>query len=610
MKRVATNCPGLEDGNELLDDDIPGGLADDDEELDHHEALESDDDSTYTEYGEEHEPYDLADDNPQLAAHLAQIEEQENNPHQRHRKSKANQRGNQNLNQAHNHGARIDPDSDEWSYNEQRMLRHMLLQSQLAFTRYFLKKRDGHKFILSPHHRIMADTLDMVISGDIKRLIINVPPGYTKTEMAVINFIARGLAINPKSKFIHISYSDNLALLNSGLVKELYTGDDYQKLYPMTLKADSKSKAAWYNQHNGGLMAVSSGGAITGFRAGRMMECFSGAMVIDDPIKPDDAYSETVRNRVNARFTNTFKSRLAHEDVPIIVIMQRIHEEDPTGFLLRGGSGDKWHHLLLPVEILAKEDREPYPKEYTHGIPIEYELEPGPLWEYKHDMDEVLTMRTADPYTTAAQYDQRPSPLGGGLFKDEWWQYYDVPPIFEYRFITADTASKIKEANDRTCFQCWGFLDGKIYLIDLLKGKWEAPELRANFRSFWRKHFGSGTQTVSRLRYAAVEDKASGTGLIQDAAEQKDVPLESRQVIPIIPIQRNKDKVTRAMDMIPYIASKRVYLDRNGEYVSDFLDECRKFTPLMTHKYDDQIDPMLDAIDLALRPAASEGGTW
>jgi predicted phage terminase large subunit-like protein len=505
---------------------------------------------------------------------------------------------------------KYDTEEGEWSINEQRMLRHLLLHDHLAFTRYFLKKRDSQKFIRSAHHKVMANALDQVLLGNITRLIINVPPGYTKTEMAVISFIARGLAINPRSKFIHISYADQLALLNSSVIKDLCTSEEYNQLFPMTLKVDAKAKGAWYNQYNGGMLAVSAGGMITGFRAGRMMEAFSGAMIIDDPIKPDDAYSEVVRTKVNNRFTNTFKSRLAHEAIPIIVIMQRIHEEDPTGFLLKGGTGEKWHHLILPVEIKPEAEREPYPKEYTHGIPLEYDLEPGPLWEYKHTLDTILTMRTSDPYTTAAQYDQRPSPLGGGMFKDEWWQYYDVAPVCEYRFITADTASKTKEQNDRSCFQCWGYKDGNIYLLDLLKGKWEAPELRNNFRAFWRKHFGTGTQTVNRLRYAAIEDKSSGTGLIQDAAEQLDVPKESRQVIPIIPIQRNKDKVTRAMDMIPYIASKRVYLDRKAEYLSDYLDEHRKFTPLMTHKYDDQIDPTLDAIDQALRPAENQGGTW
>jgi len=498
----------------------------------------------------------------------------------------------------------LPPDEDNWDYQEQRMLKHLLETDQLAFTRYFLKKRDGNKFIMSPHHRIMADTLDRVFSGDITRLIINVPPGYTKTEMAVINFIARGLAINPRSKYIHISYADNLAMLNSSNVKEICTSDEYNRLFPMILKDDAKSKKAWYNSKGGGMMAVSSGGTITGFRAGRMMPGFSGAMIIDDPIKPDDAYSETIRNRVNNRFNNTFKSRLAHEGVPIIVIMQRIHEDDPTGFLLEGGTGEKWHHLLLGAEVYPPGQTEEYPKEYTHGIEIKHQLPPGPLWEYKHTLEQLKTMRTSDPYTTSAQYDQRPSPVGGGLFKDNWWKYYGIAPNYDFCFITADTAQKTDEVHDYSVFECWASHEGDIFLLDLIRGKWESPQLRIVAKSFILKHYKPGNVVRGKLRYMAVEDKASGTDLIQSLSQDPDIK------IPIIAIQRSKDKVSRANDYAPYIASGRVHLPAEAEWLSDYLLEFRKFTPTMTHKHDDQIDPTLDAIQLELSKSIASAGTW
>lgn len=498
---------------------------------------------------------------------------------------------------------RITPNED-WDYQEQRMLKHLLLEDHLAFTRYFLKKRDGNKFIMSDHHRIMADTLAKVYTGEINRLIINVPPGYTKTEMAVINFIAHGLALNPKSKYIHISYADSLALLNSSAVKEICTSPDYVNFFPMTLKEDAQSKKAWYNQQGGGMMAVAAGGTITGFRAGRMTPGFSGAIIIDDPIKPDDAYSDTIRSRVNNRFTNTFKSRLAHEGVAIIVIMQRIHEDDPTGFLLAGGTGERWHHLLLPAEILPKEKREDYPKEYTHGIEIKHDLDAGPLWDYKQTLRDLEQMRTSDAYTTSAQYYQKPSPVGGGLFKDNWWKFYPMIPNFEYCFITADTAQKTKEIHDWSCFQCWGMLENNIYLIDLVRGKWEAPQLRVVFKSFILKHYKPGNPVRGKLRYAAVEDKASGTDLIQTMSQDPEIK------IPIIAIQRSVDKVSRANDFAPYIASGRVYLPADAEWLSDYLLEFRKFTPMMTHKWDDQIDPTLDAIQLELSKTGSSAGTW
>ena len=490
----------------------------------------------------------------------------------------------------------------EFSYQEQRMLSYLCRTNQLAFTRYFFRKRENSRFIVSPHHSIMAHTLDRVVLGEIPRLIINVPPGYTKTEMAVINFCARGFAINPASRFIHASYADSLALVNSRAVREVVTSEEFQALWPMQLRQDSQSKKNWANEFGGSMLSVASGGTITGFRAGRMMERFSGALIIDDPLKPDDAFSDTIREKINMRFTNTFKSRLAHEQVPIIVIMQRLHEDDPTGFLLRGGTGEKWHHLILQVDI--PEGGLEYPSDYTHGIEIKHGLPPGPLWPYKHNAEQIQIMRESDSYTYASQYDQRPAPLGGGIFKTDWWKFYEVAPNVEYRFITADTAQKEAEHNDFSVFQCWGVYEGRLYLLDQLRGKWEAPSLRQQFIAFWNKHWIGLNPTRGQLRAAYVEDKASGTGLIQD------IRRDQGGAIPIIPVPRTKDKVTRAMDCVSYIESGYVYLPAEADFLSEYMAEFAKFTPLMTHRYDDQIDATLDAIEKGLRPPTSRAGTW
>jgi predicted phage terminase large subunit-like protein len=284
--------------------------------------------------------------------------------------------------------------------------------------------------------------------------------------------------------------------------------------------------------------------------------------------------------------------------------MQRIHEDDPTGFLLQGGTGERWHHLLLPAEILPKKDKERYPKEFTHGVEIKHDLTPGPLWSYKHTLAQLDSMRKSDPYTTSAQYDQRPSPVGGGLFKDNWWKYYQIEPNVEYRFITADTAQKIKEVNDWSVFQCWGVLDNNIYLLDQVRGKWESPDLRPVFKAFVQKHKRKQGAVRGNLRYAAIEDKASGTDLIQSMATDREI------AIPILAVQRSTDKVARAHDAAPYVASGRVWLPAEAEWLSDYLLELRKFTPMMTHKWDDQVDATCDAINLELATGTSTAGTW
>jgi len=215
---------------------------------------------------------------------------------------------------------------------ELRLLRYQCETDFLFFCRVFFHVREGQKLIVNWHHRIIAETLEKVAKGEITRLIINIPPGYTKTEMAVIFFIAWSLARNPRARSIHISYSDDLAVWNSTLAKDVVRSEHFQALWPREIRGDVAAKKRWFLAEGGGLMAVSSGGQISGFRGGQMdSEDFSGAVILDDPIKPDDTFSATVRTRINNRIPNTMRSRLALESTPVIVIMQRLHEEDTTG---------------------------------------------------------------------------------------------------------------------------------------------------------------------------------------------------------------------------------------------------------------------------------------
>lgn len=259
----------------------------------------------------------------------------------------------------------------EWSFNEKRMLKYMLEKDGMQFMRYFFKLREGTTMLRSWHHYVIEYVLQAVYDMKIPRLIVNIAPGYTKTEQVVLNFICRGLALNPRSKYIHTSYSGDLAQENSSKIKETIQSQAFQELWPMQTRADKKGKKRWFTELGGGMMATASGGQITGFRAGRMEPGFTGAFINDDPVKPDDAYSAVKRNAINNRFNNTMRSRLAVESVPMINIMQRLHEDDLSGYLLKGGSGDVWYHLEIPTllsqEILDKE----YPDDYTHGIKID-----------------------------------------------------------------------------------------------------------------------------------------------------------------------------------------------------------------------------------------------
>ncbi len=232
------------------------------------------------------------------------------------------------------------------------VLREILESDFLKFQRVFFKLQERHKFYISPHHLVIARALERVYYGDIKRLVINIPPGFGKTQLAVIGFISWCLAKNKNCKFIHSSYSDDLALLNSTAIKDTIESDEFQYLWPTQIRPDMKSKKRWNIVDGGGLYAVSSRGQVTGFRAGKPGHGFQGAFITDDPIKVSDAYSDTKRQEVNTDFNRTVMTRLMEQrKTPIIVIMQRIHEDDLSGFLLNGGSGEMWHHLCLPALI-------------------------------------------------------------------------------------------------------------------------------------------------------------------------------------------------------------------------------------------------------------------
>lgn len=257
-------------------------------------------------------------------------------------------------------------DGTGWSANEARMLRHMLAVDSMMFFRYFFTLREGLKARLSWHHYVLIYALDLVLEGKVNRLIVNMPPGYTKTEIAVLSFIMKGLVVNKRARFIHTTYGSDLALENSSKIKDGVTSDEFQELWPMRVRVDTKSKKRWFTEDGGGMMAAAAGGQILGFRAGRMEPGFQGGLICDDPIKPSDANSRVLRQKINDTFNSSQRSRLAVETTPMVVVQQRLDEFDLSGFLLRGGSGDEWFHLELPADITHLKTA--YPKDYTHGI--------------------------------------------------------------------------------------------------------------------------------------------------------------------------------------------------------------------------------------------------
>lgn len=339
----------------------------------------------------------------------------------------------------------------EPEYSQKELARRWVESDTLNFTRYFFKQINaGKKFVVGKHHRLICDKLNDVLQGKTRRLIINIAPRYGKTEVAVKNFIAMGLGINPAAKFIHLSYSGNLALDNSISIKDIINDESYRELFTTRIKHGSDTKAKWETQQGGGVYATSTLGQITGFGAGAVdvegePYRFSGAIVIDDPIKPEDALSDVEREKVNRRFETTIRNRVNSRSTPIIIIMQRLHENDLCGYL-QSIEPDEWEVLSIPCLETDQEGNE------------------TALWPFKHTVEELRKIENANSFVFDTQYMQNPKPLEG-LMYPTLRTYSAIPPEKGMRKNYTDTADT---GADFLCSICYVETKTAMYVTDVL----------------------------------------------------------------------------------------------------------------------------------------------
>lgn len=440
----------------------------------------------------------------------------------------------------------------------------------LYFTRRMFKARTGDEWQLAPHHFIIAKALTRVYRGECKRLIINIPPRYGKSTL-VLHWLAWTLGKHPESEYILTSYSSTLASGNAWLARDIVQHEEYKRIFPdLRLRDDATARHDWRTTAGGIVYAAGAGGTITGYGAGKTKAGDGwafGAILADDLLKPDEATSRTVRAGVNEWFQNTLESRKNSPHTPIIIIMQRLHPDDLSGWLLAGGNGEAWEHVCLP----ALQD------------------DGTPLWAEKHTADDLKRMQAANRLVFAGQYMQQPVAEGGNIIKGEWLQPYDIAPRMKWRAVYVDTAQKTGERNDFTVMQEWGLGDdGKAYLLDQLRGRFEVPDLERRLPAFWAKCAAREPSQWGALRAMKIEDAASGTGLIQKLRREHRFPVQG--------ITRKKDKYTRVLDVLGYIEAGHACIPRAASFTSDFLAECEAFTADDSHAHDDQIDPMVDAI--------------
>jgi predicted phage terminase large subunit-like protein len=418
------------------------------------------------------------------------------------------------------------------------------------FSRWMFYQRRRYKWLRGPHHKAICDALMRVFFGKVNRLIINVPPRYSKTELAVVNFIAWTLGQVPDAEFIHASYAAPLAADNSANVRSLVQHEAYQQVFPACRLA-SDSKSHWITTEGGVMYAAGAGGTITGFGAGKHREGFGGAIIIDDPHKPDEAKSDVIRQGVIDWFQNTLESRKNSKDTPIILIMQRLHERDLAGWLLDGGNGESWEHVCLPA---IQDDG-------------------TALWPEKHTIDDLRRMEQAAPYVFAGQYLQRPSPPDGGLIKPDAITTIDALPAGTIKWVRGwDLAATID--GDYTAGAKLGKLeDGRFVIADVV-----------------RLRCGPDERDAALTNTAARDGKSVRISLPQDpgqAGKTQALYLTRKLAgYAVTTSPESGDKATRAEPLAAQINVGNVLMLR-GPWNDTLLNEMRLF-PNGTH--DDQVD--------------------
>jgi len=498
-------------------------------------------------------------------------------------------------------------DVDRLTLEELALLKYRLERDFGLFCRVMFKAAYGRTWMEARFHHKIYETLTRVYLGDIKNLIVNIPPRYGKTFAIVILWVAWTLAKAPHSRYFYTSYSETLIFKSSRYVRDVMQCRLYQRLWPCSFRKDENAKRAWeIEEYGGGLNAASVGGQITGFGAGVTGYVgFSGCRIMDDPNNVSDNGSRLESKKTQDFYTETFESRKEHRDVPTIVVQQRTCEDDITAYLLTSGVHGYWDHLLIPA--LVEEDYE-YPEENEFGIPVDHGLEPGPLWEYKHTRKELEAMRDnpMSEFVYWSQYQQTPRIRGGGMVKVEWLGHYavydpkestvDNVPIVSKR-IYVDSAMKAKETADYSVFNCSVKLASDfVAMIGLWRGKVEAPDLVEELIKFVLKHrFVTGVNNTG-ISYVKVEDKASGTGLIQTVSRDREF-LNASGGVQIVGIPRSTDKIARMHGVTPLIKSGKLLLPTHAPWLNSVVSELTGFTTMGTAKNDDIVDTVIDSLE-------------
>ena len=417
------------------------------------------------------------------------------------------------------------------------------------------------EFVEGPHHRHIAEKFNKLATGELKRLIVNMPPRHTKSEFASYLLPAWMVGRNPKLKIIQATHTGELAIRFGRKAKNLIDSEEYSKIFQTRLQEDSKAAGRWETAQGGEYFAAGVGGAITGRGA--------DLLIIDDPHSEQDAMSEQALENAYEWYTSGPRQRL-QPGASIVLVMTRWSTKDLTAQLLKAQKevkGDQWEVVEFPAIL----DHGPDKKK--------------PVWPQYWKLDELEKVQATLPVSKwNAQWMQNPTSEEGAIIKREWWKKWkhDWIPNLHYVIQSYDTAFLKKETADYSAITTWGLfypnIDSPLHLmlLDAVKDRFEFPELRRKALEqykYWQPEM------------VIVEAKASGLPLTYELRKM-DIP-----VINFTPSKGN-DKHVRVNSCAPVFESGMVWAPQQ-KFAEEVIEECAAFPH---GDNDDLVDSMTQAV--------------
>lgn len=448
--------------------------------------------------------------------------------------------------------------------------RYLLKYDFTSFlARAFYELNPQTRLLLADYIELMAAKLEACRRGEIRRLIINVPPRYLKSHCASVSFVAWLLGHDPSAQIICASYGQDLADKLARDCRSVMNAPWYKGLFSTRLSADKKAVNDFTTTQTGSRMATSVGGVLTGRGA--------DIIIIDDPQKPSEALSESHRKQVNDWYDNTLVSRLNDKGTGcIIIIMQRLHQDDLVGHVLEK---EEWEVVNFPA--IADEDFS-----CIVDSPLgrkRYVRAAGSALHPERESIAILAdMRSRmGEYNFLSQYQQTPIPIGGAMVKSAWLKYYepdDLPASFDCIFQSWDTASKAGELNNYSVCITIGKKGTRLYVRNVFRRRMEYPDLKRAVKE---------QAALYKPSTILIEDKSSGTQLIQELRQE-----ELSCVKPYDP--HGNDKVMRLHAQTATIENGCLWLPKEAHWLADYVQELTGFPGA---KHDDQVDATTQALE-------------